>query len=130
MLVAGATQHHQLIILTAVLTAILTAVLTQLSRLHQRKVAVKTYTIKVVSLARCYKTTVLCKPIILSYSNRPNFSIFSLLFTFYVCTATCPLDRVRAAAKISAGGVGSPYNQLYYTVSYPTSSTNYSSEDI
>ncbi len=32
------------------------------------------------------------------------------------------LGRVRAAAKISAGGVGSPYNQLY-AVSYPTSST-------
>ncbi len=40
-------------------------------------------------------------------------------------TATVPLpNRIRAAAKISAGGAGSPYNQPY-TVSYPTSSTNY-----
>ena len=38
-------------------------------------------------------------------------------------------NQVRAASKISAGGVGSPYNQLY-TVSYPSSSTNYRSKDI
>ena len=50
-----------------------------------------------------------------SYSNRPNFSIFSGFYssTFLWCTLLFTLlYRVRAAAKISAGGVGSPYNQL------------------
>ena len=36
-----------------------------------------------------------------SYSNLPNLSIFLVLQL---------LNRVRAAAKISTGGVGSPYN--------------------
>ncbi len=51
-------------------------------------------------------------------------------FYSYLPLGVCALhNRVRAAAKISAGGGGSPYNQLY-PVSYPTSSTNYGSEDI
>ncbi len=40
---------------------------------------------------------------------------------------TC--NPVRAAAKMSAGGVDNPYNQLT-AVSYQSSSTNYSSEGI
>ncbi len=50
-----------------------------------------------------------------SYSNRPNFSnflSFTATFLWYTRLFTL-LNRVRAAAKISAGGVGSPYNQLY-----------------
>ncbi len=60
-----------------------------------------------------------------------SFRYMTLYYTaFHCCTLLFTLlNRVRAAAKISAGGVGSPYNQLY-AVSYPSSSTNYSSEDI
>ncbi len=47
--------------------------------------------------------------------------------TFLWCTL---LYRVGVAAKISAGGVGSPYNQLYAVMSYPSSSTKYSTKDI
>ncbi len=48
-----------------------------------------------------------------SYSNQPNFSIFSGGFTatFLWCTLL-PAQQVRAAAKISARGVGSPYFRL------------------
>ena len=60
-----------------------------------------------------------------SYSNWLNFSIF-LVFTATFLWFTL-LYRVRTAAKISAGVVGSPYNQLC-AVSYPSSSTNYSSK--
>ncbi len=76
-------------------------------------------------LLYCYTAHYPC-----SYSNWPNFSIFSgFTATFLRCTLLFLLNRVRAAAKISAGGVGSPYNQLY-AVSYPSSSTYYSSEGI
>ena len=46
-----------------------------------------------------------------SYSNRLNLSIFLVFMaTFLLCSQ---LNPVRAAAKMSAGGVGSSYNQLY-----------------
>ena len=47
-----------------------------------------------------------------------------IFLIFLVFTATflgCTPNRVRAAAKVTAWGVGSPYNQLY-TVSYPSPS--------
>ncbi len=65
---------------------------------------------------------------------------FTLLFHAVLCKLIIPYSTgVRAAAKISAGGVGSPYNQLntvsystceFLPVGYPTSSTDYGSEDI
>ncbi len=56
-----------------------------------------------------------------------NLSIF-LVFTatFLLCSQ---LNPVRAAAKMSAGGVGSPIQPIL-PVSYPSSSTNYCSEGI
>ncbi len=58
-----------------------------------------------------------------SYSNQLNFSFNFLGFYSYLPLAVPYPTGVGAAAKISAGGVGSPYNQFY-------TSTNYSSKDI
>ena len=58
-----------------------------------------------------------------SYSNWPGVQVF-LVFTatFLLCSL---LNWIKVALKISAGGVGSPYNQLY-PVSYQSTCTNYS----
>ncbi len=50
-------------------------------------------------------------------ATSPTFQ-FSRVFTatFLQCTL---LNKVRAAAKISAGSVGSPYNQLYTVSTLP-----------
>ncbi len=47
--------------------------------------------------------------------SRVSYLVFMATFQVFMATVhQCTLlNRVRAAAKISAGGVGSPYNQLY-----------------
>ena len=71
---------------------------------------------------------VLRKPITLVVIATGQTFQFSRVFTAFSYRCTL-LNRFRADNKISAGNVGSPNNQLY-AVSYPTSCTNYGSEDI
>ena len=77
-------------------------------------------------ISRC--TAKLITLVVIATCQTCCFSSFLQLPSSYLPLVWL-LDRVRAAAKISAESVGSPYNQLY-SVSYPSSSTNYSSEDI
>ncbi len=65
--------------------------------------------------------------VIATWAKLFNFlSFYSYLPLLY---PPPPLNRVRAAAKISAGGVCSPNNQLYLC-ELPSPSTNYSSKGI
>ncbi len=57
----------------------------------------------------------LITPVFIATGQTFQFSrVLQATATFLWCTLLFTLlNRVRAAAKISAGGVGSPYNQLY-----------------
>ncbi len=74
---------------------------------------------------------ILCKlitPVVIATGQTFQFSGFTA--TFLWCTLLFTLlNRVKAAAKISAGGMGSPYNPNFRLwVILPLA--NYSSDDI